>query len=238
MPRRRRGRFSRLNEKLRGVGGVPTGTGETSEYFQYLTGQKEITIPNAIDGEARDLIDIALIPFAVTPTGVTPANRYKHGITAYSYNGLRTRTGNLALADFGVYTIETGEQVNNNYYPALLRSSYSRSGATTNPDKRSQITNKRYSYTPKRNFSFPVGRTVSVYDAETGAGESAIADVDELDVVKTLVGWLKAGKKDSDTATIAENQKAMSVSYDPEKYAPASTNESAPDAEIPGVVVN
>ena len=238
MPRRRRGRFSRLNEKLRGVGGVPTGTGETSEYFQYLTGQKEITIPNAIDGAARDLIDIALIPFAVTPTGVTAANRYKHGITAYSYNGLRTRTGNLALADFGVYTIETGEQVNNNYYPALLRASYSRSGATANPDKRSQITNKRYSYTPKRNFSFPVGRTLSVYDAETGAAETAIAEVDELDVVKTLVGWLKAGKKDTDTATIAENQKAMSVSYDPEKYAPASTNDAAPDAEIPGVVVN
>ncbi len=238
MGRRRRGRFSKLHEQLRKVGGVPTGTGETSEYFQYLTGQKEFTIPNAIDGAARELLDVALIPFAVTPTGTTAANRYKHGISAYSYNGLRTRTGNLTLADFGVYTIETGEQVNDNYYPALLIASYSRSGAAAIPEKRSGITNKKYSYTPKRSFSFPIGRTVSVYDAETGAGESAIADVDELDVVKTLVGWLKAGKKDTDTATIAENQKAMSVSYDPEKYAPASTNESAPDAEIPGVVVN
>ncbi len=133
MGRRRRGRFSKLHEQLRKVGGVPTGTGETSEYFQYLTGQKEFTIPNAIDGAARELLDVALIPFAVTPTGTTAANRYKHGISAYSYNGLRTRTGNLTLADFGVYTIETGEQVNDNYYPALLIASYSRSGAADNP---------------------------------------------------------------------------------------------------------
>lgn len=238
MPRRRKGRFSKLNEKLRGVGGVPTGTGETSEYFQYLTGQKEITVPNAIDGEARDLVDIALIPFAITPSGTTAPNRYKHGITAYSYNGLLTRTGNLAVSDFGIYTIESGEQVNNNYYPALLRSSYSRSGATAQPEKRSQITNKKYNYLPKRNFSFPVGRTTAVSDAVTGATETNIQDVDELDVVRALVGWVKAGKKDADTATIAEDQKAMSVSYDPEKYAPSSTNDAAPATAIPGVSVN
>ncbi len=77
-----------------------------------------------------------------------------------------------------------------------------------------------------------------MYDAETGAAETAIAEVDELDVVRTLVSWLKAGKKDTDTATIAEDQKAVSVSYEPEKYAPARANEAAPDAAISGVTVN
>ncbi len=124
MGRRRRGRFSKLHEQLRKVGGVPTGTGETSEYFQYLTGQKTYTVPNAIDGDSRNIVDVALIPFAITPTGTTPNNRFKYGITAYSYNGLRSRTGNLALIDFGVYTIESGEQINDNFFPALLRTSY------------------------------------------------------------------------------------------------------------------
>lgn len=238
MPRRRKGRFSKLNELLKGTGGVPTGTGATAEYFKYRTGQKEYTVPNAIDGEARKLYDVALIPFAVTPAGTTPASRYRYSMTAYSYNGLISRTGNLAIADFGVYNIASGEQDNDEYYPALLRASYTKSGATTNNNKESGITGRRYSYTPNRTFSFPVGRTVSVYDAETGAAETAIAEVDELDVVKTLTGWLKAGKKDTDTATIADTQKANSVSYEPEKFATPESNEAAPATAIPNVTVN
>ncbi len=238
MARRRRGRFSKLNEKLRGVGGVPSGTGETSEYFKYLTGQKKLTIPNAIDGVAREIYDVAVIPFAISPSGTTAANRFKTGMTAYSYNGLIGRTGNLDLIDFGIYRIESGEQVNDNYYPALLRASYTKSGATTNSNKVSGITGKSYSYTPRRTFSFPVGRTVSVYDAETGTAETVIGEVDELDVVKTLVSWLKAGKKDTDTATISEDQKAVSIAYEPEKYAAARSNEAAPTSAISGVTVN
>lgn len=238
MARRNRSRFSRLNEQLRNIGGVPSGTGATTEYFRYLTGQKKLTIPNAIDGAARQIIDVGVIPFATTPTGTTPANRYRHGITAYSYNGLRDRTGNLTLSDFGVYLLEGGEQINDNFFPALLRCSYTRSGATNNPAKRSGITNEPYSYTPKRTFSFPLGRTVSVFDAEDGAAETSINEVDELDVVKSLVSWVKAGKKDSDTATITEGNKAISVSYEPEKFAPARSNQEAPNTTITGVSVN
>ena len=237
MPRRKKGRFSKLNELLKGTGGVPTGTGATAEYFRYRTGQKEYTVPNAIDGDSRKLYDVALIPFAVTPTATTAPNRYRYSMTAYSYNGLLTRTGNLNIADFGVYNIASGEQDNDNYFPALLRASYTRSGATTNNNKTSGITGRTYSYTPNRTFSFPLGRTTEVPDAETGAAQTDIADVDELDVVKTLTGWLKAGKKDTDTATIADNQKAISVSYDPEKFATAESNEPAPATAITGVTV-
>ena len=218
MPRRRRGRFSKLNEQLQAVGGVPSGTGAVSEYFKYRTGQKQFTVPNALSGAAREIYDVALIPFAVTPNSTTAANRYRYGMTAYSYNGLVGRTGNLTLADFGVYTIVSGEQDNDEFYPALLKASYTKTGATNNPNKPSGITGRTYSYTPRRTFSFPVGRTLSVYDAKEGTPETAIAEVDELDVVKTLVGWLKAGKKDTDTATIGENNKAISVSYEPEKF--------------------
>ena len=238
MPRRRRGRFSKLNEQLKAVGGAPSGTGAVSEYFKYRTGQKQFTVPNALSGVARELYDIALIPFATSPAGITAANRYRYGMTAYSYNGLVSRTGNLNLIDFGVYTIESGEQDNDEFYPALLRASYTRSGATANPNKTSNITGRTYNYTPKRTFSFPVGRTLSVYDAETGTAETAIADVDELDVVKTLTGWLKAGKKDTDTATIDEDNKAFTVSYEPEKFNAPATNQAAPATAIPSVTVS
>lgn len=238
MPRRKGARFSKLFEKLRGTGGNPPTTGPTGEFYKYLTGVNKITMPNAIPAAARELVDVGVIPFATTPNGTTAGNRYLVGMTAYSYNGLRTRAKNFALADFGIYIKESGEKDNDNYFPALLRCSYSRSGATTNPNKVSAITKEPYSYTPRRTFAFPVGRTIAVYDAEEGTAETAINEVDEFDVVKTLTGWLKAGKKDTSTATVDDKDKAISVSYDPEKFAPARSNEAAPNAAIDGVVVD
>lgn len=234
MPRRR-SRFGALNRQLRAVGGVPTGDGPVSEYYKFLIGQKTLTVPNAISGEARELYNVAVIPFGVSATSTDPEERSVCQMSAYSINGLISRCP-LDFEDFGIYTDTAGAEVNPNFFPALIKAAYTRSGATTIENKQSGITGRRYNYTPRRNFSFPFGRALGYLDAEEGTPETAIGNVDELDASRSLLRWLSNG---SQTATPgAEGVQAVSVSYDAEIYKPASSNPDAPTSAISGVTVS
>lgn len=224
MPRRR-SRFKRLRAQLRAVGGVPSGEGETTNFYKYVIGQNKLEMANAIDGESRKLLNIALIPFANSSTTDAATERYLAQISSYSWKGILTRSP-LDYADFGIYLPDGGYNVNPNYYPALIRATYSKSGATTNDNKVSDITGNKYSYTPKRSFSFPFGRAQGYQDAKTKTAETSIANVDELDASSTLLKWLKAGGKNNPPNPSPANV-AESVSYEAEVFKPASSNGDA-----------
>ena len=212
MPRKKQ-RFNKLFDELRGIGGTPTGTGRTTEFFKYLTGQKKLTQDNKVPPEARKLYEIALLPFALSADSETPENRYTANISAYSLAGLTSRA-NANEDDFGIYRKVGGEQEDQNYFPALLKAKYDSTGSTVNESKESGITGETYRYKYGRTFSFPFGRTTEAIDAADGTAETVVDDADELDVLTTLQDKLKSG-----TGT----QEVQTLSYEPEVFKNAST---------------
>lgn len=208
MPRRKQ-RFSRLLENLRNNGGTPTGTGPLKEFHDYLVGVNKVTQQNKIPVEGRQLYEVGLIPFAVTPTGTTPDQRYIGTISAYSYKGLTNRAA-IDVDDLGINFIAGGEQNNSDYYPALVKTKFDASSSTLLPEKTSAITGRKYPYKYGRTFSFPFGRTTSTTtDAQSGATETNINEVDELDVYRSVQTKLEVG-----TGTA----KPLSISYEPEVF--------------------
>lgn len=221
MPRRRQ-RYSKLFEKLRAQGGTaPTGTdSEVTGFYDYLLGKSgsKIKQDNAIPGEARQRYKIALIPFGLSATTNDVVNRNIAYISAYSLKAVLGTRVNATKADLGIFSSDQGGEDNPSYYPALLRASYSRSGATTNPSKTSAVTGQTYSYTPTRTFSLPFGRTTQATDAKTKTAETNLAEVDEIDVAKSVIDKLKAATNEDD--------RPKSVSYDPEIFKLASAGEA------------
>ena len=232
MPRRR-SRFSSLRRRLRDAGGVPSTSAPTDlqEYYKYATGQNSIKVDRAISGASRERLKLSLIPFAVTPDTTPADGALLVFMTTYSYKGLLTRAdGAGGLNAFGLSTDTSTADSEDEFFPALIRASYTRSGASQISDKESGVTKKKYKYTPRRNFSFPFGRTTtSVKDAKKDTAETTISDVDELDVAKTLVNNLKNGSTDG-SVNSADNKRAISVSYEPELYKPATEGKAAPAA--------
>ncbi|MGD1920406.1 MAG: hypothetical protein ACFCAD_16905 [Pleurocapsa sp.] len=116
----------------------------------------------------------------------------------------------LSEAKLGINRIVGGERSNSNYYPALLKASFSRSGAAVQENKVSGITKETYKYTPKRPFSFPFGRTTSVTDAGDGSAKTVLKDVDELDVYRFCLNDIKSPTN--------EDNVPSSVSYEAEVF--------------------
>ena len=229
MPRKKR-RFNKLFEQLRANGGTPTGTGRVAEFHKYITGQKKITQTNKIPVEGRELYAIGLIPFALSATTNDPSERYQATISAYSLAGLDSRA-NLDEEDLGINRIEGGEQVNSNYYPALIKAKFDAGSVGVNENKKSGITEEEYRYEYGRTFSFPFGRTTQAVDAEDGTAETSIANVDELDVYRFAQNRLGA-------ATNAANV-PRSVSYEAEVFKTASKGQAlTATSTIPSVSVN
>ena len=231
---RRRSRNSRLRARLRDLGQVPQTGSELFGYFEYVTGQRRIQVENNVPEGGRRLFSVALLPFALSAPTNDPENRLLATISGYSVNGLQERTA-LDYADFGMFTDTAGAGSNANYFPAIIRGTYSRSGAVRNENKRSAVTNQTYSYLPTRSFSFPFGRTTEALDARTGDPETTIGNVDEGDVATTLQRWLVNGSRTPTPG--ADNSRAQSVSYDPEVFRNESIQESAPADAIPGISV-
>lgn len=220
---RKRQRYSKLFDKLRAQGGAaPTGTdGELAGFYNYLLGAtgSKIKQTNAIPGEARKRYKIGLIPFGLSATDTTVENRNIAYVSAYSLKAIMGTRVNVGKDDLGIFNSEDGGTDNPNYYPALLRATFSRSGAGTDPNKKSAVTGQTYSYTPRRTFSLPFGRSItSTKDAKTQAVETSINNVDELDVAKSLITKLNEASNVDD--------RPVSVSYDPEVFKIASAGEA------------
>ncbi len=191
MPRKKQ-RFSRLLRELKGTGTGNPESGRTKAFLDYLKGVNKVTQTNKVPDAGRELFEIALYPFALTPSGSTPDQRYKASISVYSLNGLSSRATGINEEKLGINRIAGGERENADYYPALMRASFSRGGASTQENKISGITKEPYKYVPKRTFSFPFGRTTSVTDAGDGTNETVLKDVDELDVYRFNLNDIKA----------------------------------------------
>lgn len=225
---RRKQRYSKLLEKLRAQGGsAPTGAdGELVGFYNYLLGatNSKIKHPNAIPGEARKRYKISLIPFGLSATDNTVENRNIAYISAYSLKAVLSTRVNVNKNDLGIFNSEDGGTDNPSYFPALLRASFSRSGATTDPNKISAVTGQPYSYTPKRTFSLPFGRTTTATDAKTKTAETSLAEVDEIDVAQSLITKLGEATNVDDRPT--------SVSYEPELFKIASAGEDDTTAAL------
>jgi|GEM_PF-2574262 len=209
MPRKNR-RFNRLFRELRGTGSGNPEDGRTGEFLKFLKGQNKIVQQNKIPPEARELFKISLYPFALTPETTDPNNRYEANISAYSLNGLSDRAKGLSEAKLGINRIVGGERNDTGYFPALMRATFNASGSTVNENKVSGITKEPYRYEYGRTFSFPFGRTTTATDAKTGANETVMKDVDELDVYRFCLNDIKTPTN--------ENEVPRSVSYEAEVF--------------------
>lgn len=230
MPRRKR-RFSRLFRELKGAGTGNPEDGRTGEFLKFLKGVNKIKQENKIPPEARELFKVGLYPFALTPSGATPDQRYEANISVYSLNGLNDRAKGLSEAKLGINRIVGGERNNANYYPAIMRATFDASGSTLNENKISGITKEAYRYEYGRTFSFPFGRTTNVTDANDGSAETVLKDVDELDVYRFCLNDIKARTND--------NEIPRSVSYEAEVFKTDSDGKALEAATtIPSISVS
>lgn len=225
MPRRRQ-RYKNLLQDLKKLNGATPDAGtDAAKFLDYLTGKNKIKIYNKVPSGGKDRFNIAVIPFAVSPTGTTADQGYKATITAYSYAGLKGRTG-LDIADFGISFIEAANKNADEFYPALIKPSYSSSNNLRPATTKSAVTNKAYEYKRTRTFSIPCGRTLTVQDAKSGANETNISQVDELDTVKSLKVKM-FGKTDP-------SNKPVSIGYEPEFFKPQTqTKDATQESDIP-----
>ena len=230
MPRKRR-RFNRLFRELKGVGSGNPEDGRTGEFLKFLRGQNKIVQQNKISPEARELFKIALYPFALTPTGATPDQRYEANISAYSLNGLSTRATGISEDKLGINRIVGGERNDSGFFPALMKATFDSSTSTVNENKISGITKEPYRYKYGRTFSFPFGRTTNVTDAGDGSNETVLKDVDELDVYRFCLN-------DITVPTAAANI-PRSVSYEAEVFKTQSNGKALEtNTTVPSITVN
>jgi len=192
MPRKVQ-RFSRLMDKLRSTGGsFGEGEGEVQNFYKFLTGQRKITVDNAIEGQARKPVAVAILPFsediAATPTD---ADRYAVTMSTYSYAGWDTRIKSQVSANelgWAAPAAANKSQKESQFFPALAKFTMTRGGAVTQNNKISGVTGKTYSYTARRNFSIPFGRTITGV-TEPAKGGAAATDVEkvEFETVKASI---------------------------------------------------
>lgn len=206
MPRRRN-RFSRLDAQFRDSGGTAAAGSRLAGYIAWKKGERKVTINQKLTSAERKRYAVAILPFALTPPGTpTAADRYQAPITQYS-NGQKSNLG-LTSNRLGHGALDTATVKDPNFYPALLRVFVATSTTPTTPI--SGITGKEYTRIPGRNYSFPFGRTItSVEDKKTGLAETALDQVDELDVRDSLITELKAN---------ATTNGVRSISYEPEVF--------------------
>ena len=190
---RRVQRYNRLMDKLRSTGGsFGEGDGEVQNFYRFLTGQRKITVDNAISGEARKLVAVAILPFssdiAATPTD---ADRFAVTFSKYSYAGWDTRAkAQLTAANLGWSAPAAANKSpkEEQFYPALVKLTMSRSGAITNNNKLSGVTGKTYKYTPNRTFGIPFGRSISgVTEPAKGAAAATDVELVEFETAKASI---------------------------------------------------
>jgi hypothetical protein len=217
---RRRQRFSNLFKVLR-EGGAPEAGTPAAGFLQFLQGARRVNVVNTIPEAGRDRIRIALLPFGVPVGTGTPADRYESTITKYSLSGINSRSAIPVAAGVidiaGVRLAEAGNQVSSEYYPALFKIAVSR-GADTVRTKTSAVTNKSYKTRETRTFILPFGRSTntSVKDIKTGATQSDLDKVEEIEVYRAL--------RTTALSTTTEADKPKSVSYEPELFKQTTSN--------------
>lgn len=184
MPRRIQ-RYSRLLDKLRSTGGsFGDGDGEVQNFHRFLTGQRKITVQNAISGEARKLVSVAILPFS-SDIQATPDDSDRIAVTMskYSYAGWDSRIKTqLSAAELGwaAPAAANSSAKEEDFYPALVKVSMTRAGEVANSNKVSGVTGKTYSYYAPRTFSVPFGRMLSGV-TEPAKGGAPATDLENVE---------------------------------------------------------
>jgi hypothetical protein len=202
---KKRPRFHRLRQALKLAGGTVDPSSALHGYQQFTNGKTHITVTNPVSSANRKRNTIALLPFGFTnPTTPVAADHYESYVTVYSNAGRNTLT--IAMSQLGWTAIAVGNQQNPDYYPSKLIV-FVPSGPRAAAANPSGVTGLAYKRTPGASYSLPFGR-----------GGTASSDEEETRryALSTLA---KAGD--------GETHKATSVTFQPEYFAPASTDLTA-----------
>lgn len=207
MPRHRR-RFSQLEKQFRDSGGVAEVGSRLEGYINFKKGVNKITVSKKLTAAERQRYGYAILPFGLSvPATPTAEDRYAAPITAYSDAGRKALE--LSNNELGYDDLVAATNQLDNFYPAIMHA-FVRTPNTANTTPISGVTKKEYTRAPGVSYGIPFGRSVTAsVDANTGAAETTVDDVDFEDMRVSLALQAKTG---SATA------KASSVSFEPEIF--------------------
>lgn len=194
MPRTRQ-RFSRLNAELKASLGTAAAGTRAADYLNFLKGTNRIRITRKLTGDARARFSVGIVPFGLTP-GATP--RAFQASMTYQAENIRAMFNTAANDNaYGIRAFDNTTETDALYYPALVKIFVTVLNATSTPETSGILkTQGTYRSFKGRSGSIPFGRTVSsTTDAETGTVESALGDVDEEDVKRSLAADLKGARE-------------------------------------------
>jgi hypothetical protein len=224
MPRKTR-RFGNLLKQYRGSGGTADATSRVGKFGNWLTGKTKIDVkrrPNAVSMVRQR---VKVVPFGISPEGSPqPSDYFLTAMTGQAraiYNGIGENKSVFGLQVVSTVADTAGASTDESFYPALARIFVIPTGANTIVEETSAVTGDKYKRILGRSGSIPFGRSIAseVKDAKKGTAETAISNVDELDVAKSILNVVKA-----------DNQafKVKTVTFVPEQFKPDKTVPLAP----------
>lgn len=192
MPRKR-SRFSRLDAELKASGGTaPVGT-RAGDFLNFRKGINKITQPRRPGSEVLARFGVGVLPFGLTPAATTPVY-YIASMTIQAEQIRAFFNTAASLNNYGIETRTTATQdATGIFYPAQVKVFITALNAVSTPENSKIIPSAdQYRRFKGRSGSIPFGRTITgVTDAGTNAAETALGNVDEEDVKKSLASKLK-----------------------------------------------
>lgn len=189
MAKRKRDRFSRLKQSLKDAGGVTTAGTPIDDYLNFLKGVNNITMDRRPSSAAMARFSVGVIPFGLSPS-TTPV-RYLATMTNQAE--LIRAQAVVSENSFGISKTLTGVVPSPLFCPAYCKVFMTLlAEVPTSQSSKILVSNPAYKRLKGRSGSIPFGRTLTnVIDATTGVAETALSDVEEEDVKRSLAAELK-----------------------------------------------
>jgi len=224
MPRKNR-RFGNLLKQYRGSGGAADNDSRVGKFGNWLTGKTKIDVKRRPIATLMARQRVKVVPFGVTPEGSPqPSDYYLTAMTGQAraiFNGIGENNSVFGLQIVSTVADTAGASTDESFYPALAKIFVVPAGQNVTVEETSAVTGDKYKRILGRSGSIPFGRSIAseVKDVKKGTTETAISNVDELDVAKSILNVVKA-----------DNQafKVKTVTFVPEQFKPDKTVPFAP----------
>lgn len=190
MPRKRQ-RFSRLNAELKASLGTAAAGTRAADYLNFLKGVSRIRQPRRPNSASMARFGVGVIPFGITPVATPVA--YLASMTNQAEQIRLLFTGAANENNYGIKNKDPLTKPDPLFFPAQVKIFATVPGAASTPETSRVLPNQgTYKSVKGRSGSVPFGRTVTgIGDAISGTAETAIGDVDEEDVKRSLAAALK-----------------------------------------------
>ncbi len=179
MPRRRSG-DSRLRQRLRESQGTDLPA-DLTKYLEFLQGTSKIQVDNPAPDGARELYALYLLPFNRDYDAAGTNTALVVGASGYAMSMWFGTTPRISVTNADGLLGHDLDQADKDaavamdgFYPALVRCTVSRSGATAT-NRTSAKTGRQYSYEPKRTSAMPFGRNKTAPEEDYLERKEAIA---------------------------------------------------------------